>query len=95
MDQQPVHAREGVTGDSGAWDQKEEKIMKKLSVNTARVSRPPRRDPQGSAFCNGFVNKLFKSCKTSYYDRHVASLVIKRDDRVYPEPPSRSYWRSG
>ena len=26
---------------------------------------------------------------TSLYDQHMASPAIKRDDRGYPEPPSR------
>ena len=39
--------------------------------------------------CDGLVNKLFKSSMTALHDQHMASPAIKRDDRGYPEPPSR------
>lgn len=39
--------------------------------------------------CDGFVNKLFKGNLSKLYDGHIASKDAKRDERGYPEAPSR------
>ncbi|CAB1109976.1 unnamed protein product [Ectocarpus sp. CCAP 1310/34] len=39
--------------------------------------------------CDGFINKLFKSNMSRLYDDHMASTDAVRNDRGYPEPPSR------
>lgn len=39
--------------------------------------------------CDGLVNKIFKANMSSLYDDHMASKDVTRNDRGYPEPPSR------
>ena len=39
--------------------------------------------------CDGLINKLFKSNMSRLYDDHMASTDAVRNDRGYPDPPSR------
>ena len=39
--------------------------------------------------CDGLVNKIFKANMARLYDDHMASKDVTRNDRGYPEPPSR------
>jgi hypothetical protein len=44
--------------------------------------------------CDGLINKLFKSNMSKLYDDYMASNGVVRNDRGYPDPPSKGVARA-
>lgn len=76
-----------------AWDDytvhKTDASVKKMTEsNTTLFNIPGGLTPKLQP-CDGLVNKIFKANMSRLYDDHMASNNVTRNDRGYPEPPSR------